>query len=206
MKLYYSPSACSVGIHILLEEIGTPFETELLDIRSGQQYAPAFRQINPKSKVPTLIRDDGRALTEFGTIAFWLAQTNPEANLLPADIDGQTRVRELMDFMVSTVHMRGFTFIIAARKFVSDGAAQAELGAFGKKVATDGLAALSQELGTQDYLLGEFGIADAALFYLVHWAAAFDVETPDNLKSFYKRMQGRPAVARVLEREQAVAA
>jgi glutathione S-transferase len=66
--------------------------------------------------------------------------------------------------------------------------------------------ALLQHLGDQDYLMGSFSIADAALFYLTHWAAPFGIETPDNLSRFYARMKDRPAVQRVFAREQAAAA
>ena len=52
MKLYYSPGACSIGIHVLLEEVGKPYEAELVNVREGQQYSDAFVAISPKSKVP----------------------------------------------------------------------------------------------------------------------------------------------------------
>lgn len=70
MKLIYSPGACSLGIHVILEEIGQPFETLRVSTRDGSVHKPEFTAINPKSKVPTLIRDDGSVLTEFQTIAF----------------------------------------------------------------------------------------------------------------------------------------
>lgn len=206
MKLYYSPNACSIGIHILLEETGATFDAEAIDVRAGQQFSPQFRAVNPKGKVPALVRDDGKLLTEFGAIAFWLARSNPDAGLLPKDVEGEIRVQELLDYMVASIHMRGFALIVAAPKFVSDPAAQDELRAMGRKVATDGLAALSETLGEQDYLMGDFSIADAALFYLTHWAAAFGIETPDNLSRFYARMKDRPTVQRVFAREQAAAA
>jgi glutathione S-transferase len=44
--------------------------------------------MKPKSNIPTLLRDDGTALTEFQAIAYWLARTNPRAKLLPGDPDG----------------------------------------------------------------------------------------------------------------------
>ena len=91
MKLHYSPGACSIGIHVLLEEIGKPYETALTSTREGAQFRPDFVAINPKSKVPTLIRRDGSVLTEYPAIAFWLARTNPEAKLLPDDPDAQAR-------------------------------------------------------------------------------------------------------------------
>ena len=53
MKLYHAPGTSAVGIRILLEEIGKPYEVVLLDLAAREQYQPAFSSINPKSKVPT---------------------------------------------------------------------------------------------------------------------------------------------------------
>src|SRR5690606_33902221 len=97
MKLYYSPGACSIGIHVLLEEIGKPYEAVLTNTREGAQFRPEYVAINPKSKVPTLVRDDGSVLTEYPAIAFWLARTNPEAKLLPDDPESQARALEAID-------------------------------------------------------------------------------------------------------------
>ena len=74
MKLMFAPGACSIGIHVLLEEIGKPYETQRVNLQEGAQYKPDFTTINPKSKVPTLVRDDGSVLTEFPAIAYWLAR------------------------------------------------------------------------------------------------------------------------------------
>ncbi len=63
MKLYFAPGACSIGIHLLLEEVGKPYETERVNLQQGEQYKPPFVEVNPKSKVPTLARDDGSVLT-----------------------------------------------------------------------------------------------------------------------------------------------
>jgi glutathione S-transferase len=97
MKLYYAPGACSVGIHVLLEEIGKPYQAEAVNFRDGAQYKPPFTGLNPKSKVPTLERDDGSILTEFPVIARWLARRNPQANLIPKDEEADTRAMEVME-------------------------------------------------------------------------------------------------------------
>ena len=69
MKLYYAPGVCSIGIHVLLEEIGKPYELEAINLREGAQYKPEYASVNPKSKVPALVRDDGSLLTEYPAIA-----------------------------------------------------------------------------------------------------------------------------------------
>src|ERR1700726_4233198 len=100
MKLYYAPGTSAVGIRIILEEMGRPYEVAMLDLAAREQYQPSFSAINPKSKVPTLIRDDGSVLTEFGAIARWLASTNPDAALLPQDPESEARAIELLDYVV----------------------------------------------------------------------------------------------------------
>ena len=79
MKLFYFPGTCALGIHVILEDIGKPFELESVDLRDRAQYKPPYVTLNPKSKVPALLRDDGTLLTEFPAIAWYLARTNPAA-------------------------------------------------------------------------------------------------------------------------------
>ena len=68
MKLYWGSHTCAIGTHVLLEEIGKPYETEKIDVSGGATKEDWFKTINPKSKVPALVLDDGRVLTEFGPI------------------------------------------------------------------------------------------------------------------------------------------
>ena len=93
MKLYYAPGACSIGIHVLMEEIGKPYEAVKLDTKSGENTRPPFIDLNPKGKVPTVQRDDGTVLTEYPVIAHYLAETNPGAGLLPKDGESKLRAR-----------------------------------------------------------------------------------------------------------------
>ena len=201
MKLFYSPGACSLGIHVILEEIGAPHELARVDLRAGEQFAPAFRAVNPKGRVPALARDDGSVLTEFPAIAVWLALTHPEAGLLPDDPEGEARVLELVDYVVATLHMRGFTLMRMPQKFVSDPAAREELSAAGAKVVGEGLAALAERLGDRDWFLGDYSIADVAVFYLLNWADDSGLAMPSPLAAFLSRMRARPAVRAAMARE-----
>jgi glutathione S-transferase len=65
MKLFYAPGACSIGIHVLMEEIGKPYEGVAVNLREGAQFKPEFTSVNPKSKVPTVVDDAGTVRTEF---------------------------------------------------------------------------------------------------------------------------------------------
>src|SRR4028118_1637437 len=107
MLLDCSPGACPAGIHVVMEEIGKPYGLKKVSLKDGEQHKPEFQKINPKAKVPTLMRDDGSVLTESPPIASWLALTNPDKRLLPTDPDKHARALEAMDYVVSTAHMPG---------------------------------------------------------------------------------------------------
>ena len=201
MKLLYSPGACSIGIHIILEEIGAPFETERVSLKDGEQYQRAFTAINPKSKVPTLIRDDGSVLTEFPAIAYWLANTHPAAKLWPAGVEAQTHAIEVMDYVVATVHMQGFSRIFRPSNFAPSAADEEKVRKRGLEIFANGLAILDRALTGKEYAVGPFSVADAALFYIAFWRHSSKMELPANLALHYQRMLARPAVRRVLQKE-----
>jgi glutathione S-transferase len=202
VKLYYSPNSCALAIHIILEEIGKPYDLELINLREGAQYKPPYITLNPKAKVPALQRDDGTMLTELPAIAWYLARSNPAAGLLPESIEGEARLLELVDYMVATVHMRGFTRIFRTSAFTPTTADEPAVQQTGKDIVKDGLKLLSHSLGAKAYLLGDYSIADVVLFYLEYWAInRVQMEVPENLAGHLARMRARPAVQRALAAE-----
>ena len=201
MKLYYAPGACSIGIHVLLEEIGKPYELEAINLREGAQYKPEFTAVNPKSKVPALLRDDGSLQTEYPAIAYWLARTNPASNLLPDDIDQQARALEIMDYCVSTVHMQGFTRMFRPANFSPDPAQEDAVKARGKEIAIKGFDTLNAALEGKNYALGSFSIADSAIFFVEFWAGRVGIPLPANCAAHFERMKARPSVQRTMQQE-----
>jgi glutathione S-transferase len=207
MDLYYSPGASSVGIHVLLEEIGKPYGLRKVSLQNGEQHKPEFLRVNPKAKVPTLARDDGTVLTEFLAIATWLALTNREKQLLPESPEGQARVLEAIDYVESTIHMQGFSRMFRPSDFAPSEADHEAVRARGREIFDKGLAVMDKMLEGREYLVETFSIADAALFYVEFWGAVSDsakrlhVALPPNCASHYARIRARPAVQKVLEDE-----
>jgi glutathione S-transferase len=197
MKLFYAPDTSAVGIRVLLEEIGRPYEIVPVDLRAGEQYQPPFTSINPKSKVPTLIRDDASVLTEFGAIARWLARTHPEAELLPIETEPEARATELLDYVVGTVHMRGFSRMIVPAVF-GPAAQHEDIIAVGRRIATTGFEIIDAGLSGKTYVAGRYSYADAALFYVERWAERLSMPLPANCQRHYDTMKQRAAVERVL--------
>ena len=202
MKLFYAPGACSIGIHVLLEETGEPYDAELVNLREGAQFKPDFLSVNPKAKVPTLRRDDGTVLTEYPAIAVWLASTFPEAKLLPKDADQLARALEYTDFAVATLHMQGFSRIFRPANYAPSESDHEAVKAKGEEIFAKGLGIFDKALEGKDWLLGEFSFADSALFYVSFWwAGRLGKPLPKNVAAHYARMNARPAVQRVLKAE-----
>ncbi len=201
MKLYYAPGACSIGIHVLLEEIGQPYELEAVNLREGAQHKPEYAAMNPKSKVPALLRDDGSLQTEYPAIAYWLARANPSSNLLPDNIDQQARALEIMDYCVATMHMQGFARLFRPADFSPDPAQEEAVKARGKEIAIKGFDTLNATLEGKDYAIGPFSIADSAVFYVEFWAGRVGIPLPANCAAHFERMKARPAIQRTMQQE-----
>ncbi len=201
MKLYHSPGACSLGIRILLELTGAPYETAIVSLARGEQRKPEYLALNPKGKVPALLRPDGSLLTEYPVISLWIGRNFPAAGLLPAGPDGEYRALELVDYVVSSLHMRGSTLAMRPAKFAPDDPAMQEvLRRHGQEAVRDGFARLAERLGQADWFFDRPGIADAAVFYLLDWRAQIGVEPPPALEAFHARMAALPEVQRALGR------
>lgn len=201
MKFYFTPGSCSTGIHILLEELDLIFEAHLVKLLAGDHLKAEYVAMNPKSSMPMLVLDDGEVITEFQAIAWYLAQSYPKAKLLPESMLEQVRVLEVMDFVIATIHMQGFARIFTTDKFCDDPAHQDAIQQQGHEIIRKAFAVLDSKIAQQDYICGNFSIADAALFFVEFWADKTDIPLPDNCRRHYETMRARPVVQRVLLEE-----
>ena len=203
LTLFHSPGTCSLGIHLLLEEIGKPYELVLVDLTKGMQHKPEYLAVNPKAKVPALKREDGSLLTEWPAIATWLALTNPDKKLMPSDPEGIARTLEAVDYVVASLHMQGFTRMWMPQHFTPNEADFPSIREKGRGVYDKGLARFNEELGSKDYFGGaQPSIADYAIFYIEYWKVnRLKEELPPKLAAHYRRMRARPAVEKAIKME-----
>ncbi|WGS53153.1 glutathione S-transferase family protein [Paraburkholderia sp. D15] len=101
--LYYSPGVASLCVHWMLIELGVPFETHRVDLKSGQQREPEYLRLNPSGRVPTLVVD-GTPRHESAALLMLLAERHPEAGLAPAPGTAERgEWLETMIFLANTV-------------------------------------------------------------------------------------------------------
>ncbi len=193
--LCYAKATCSIGIHVLLEEIGKPYDLNVVDFSKGEQKTPEYKKLNPKGKVAALVRDDGSVLTEYAAIATWLAMTNPDKKLLPTDPEGIARVLEALDFVVGTVHMLSWRLWRRPDAYSANPDEKEQLQTRGKESMLAAFDIIDEQLAGKDFLVGDFSIADTALYYVEYWAS--DIAKwplPPNVQAHFERMKSRPSV------------
>lgn len=201
MKFYMTQGSCSTGIHILLEECERVFEAYPVNLMAGDQHKADYLAINPKGTIPTLVRPDGTALTEFQSIAWWLAKSHPKRKLLPETLEDEVRVLEMMNYAVNTIHGQGFTRIFTTEKYTPNAADYEAVKARGQEIVTQAFAIVNDLLAGRNYVVEHFTIADAALFYVEFWANYLKMPLPENCQAHYQRLLTRPAVKQVLMEE-----
>jgi glutathione S-transferase len=86
LTFFHSPNTRSTGVAILLDELGAPHETHIINMAANEQRQPAYLAINPMGKVPA-IRHGDSLVTEQAAIFIYLADLFPEAGLAPALTD-----------------------------------------------------------------------------------------------------------------------
>ena len=82
IQLHYFPGNASLIPHILLEELGLPFELQYVDRAKSAQKSPAYLKLNPNGQIPVLV-DGDLVLYETAAICLHLADTHPAAKLAP---------------------------------------------------------------------------------------------------------------------------
>ena len=105
MKLYgYWRSTTSYRVRAALNLKGIPYETVPVDLVAGAQTAPDYLALNPSAEVPTLVLEDGTALTQSMAIVDYIDATWPEPRLIPDDPLERARVLAVAHGVAMDIH------------------------------------------------------------------------------------------------------
>ncbi len=203
LTLYYSPGACSMASHITLEESGANYESVPILLSKGENKAESYLKINPRGKVPALKTDDG-VITENTAILTYLARSFPAKNLMPKDAIGEVRCISTMAWLSNTVHPC-FTHIFRPERFSAEESALPGIKEAGKKSFLACLAEIDGLLAGKQWLEGrEFTTCDPYALVFYSWGNRIELPVKDlkNYTAWKDRMLQRPAVRKILEREQ----
>ncbi|HEX6723057.1 MAG TPA: glutathione transferase GstA [Burkholderiaceae bacterium] len=198
MKLYYSPGACSLSPHIVLKELGLPFEAVLASTKTHKLAdGTDYYTINPKGYVPLLELDDGQRLAEGPAIVQYLADKVPAKGLIaPAGSMQRYRQIEWLTFVSTELHKQYSPLFNAAMP--------EEAKALFRDKLRGRYVWLNQQLEGRDYLMGEsFTVPDAYLYTVSNWAPRVNVDVSDlpNVQAYIARIAARPAVQAAMKAE-----
>ncbi len=193
MKLYFAPRTRSIRIVWLLEELGLDYELERVEFAPPAQRF--FNQATPLGRLPTL--EDGEVvMCESGAIVEYILERYGEGRLAPA-IGTPERARFLqgLHFAESSA-FPPIGIVVWLSLYRDDAAEHPELLADARGRASMGLDFLVEQLGEDDYLLGDgFSAADIMMGFTLEAATALGLlgDAYPTLTAYLERLRARPA-------------
>ncbi|WP_448586423.1 glutathione S-transferase family protein [Thermaurantiacus sp.] len=192
IQLYTAATPNGHKVSVALEEMGLPYEVHAVDLLAGEQKSDAFLAINPNGRIPAIV-DEGFALAESGAILVYLAEKS--GLFLPSDRRGRARVLQWLMFQMSAIGpMMGqanvfFRYFPEKIKPAID-RFQGEVGRL--------LGVLDRQLAEQEYLAGDYSIADIATWCWTRTASWSGVDPAPfvHLERWHAAIAARPAVGR----------
>ena len=203
LTLYGMPSTASMAPHILLREIGLPFDMVMLDRSVAAHKAPDYLRLNPNGRVPTLV-DGDLVLFESAAICLHLADSHPAAGLAPAvGTAERARFYQWLVFLTNTVQADMLVYFYPERH-VEGEAAQASVKAMAEARLLERFRLLDHALGDREWFLGDrYSAVDPYLFMLARWTRFMGTPARSlpNLRPYLARVLARPAVQAAFEAE-----
>lgn len=200
MFVFYTSSGSSaLATHILLEEIGAPYEVRNVPISEGAHLRSEYLAINPKGRVPALA-DGKTVVTETPAILTYLAEVHPEKGLLPDDARARARVNEIAAYLCATMHV-AFAHKFRAARWTDDEAAIAAMQAKVPQNLRDCAGIIEEHYLIGPWALGDgYSILDPYMFLVHRWLKGGEVDISDFPKIAAHRdaMMDRPATRAAL--------
>jgi len=186
-------------ISVALEEMGLPYQVNIVDITKDEQFDPAFLKISPNNKIPAIVDADGPggrpiSVFESGAILIYLAEKT--GSFMPRDPAARVAVLEWLMFQVG-----GFGPMPGqVHHFIALGdESNRRYGLERFSAETRRLyGVMDRRLAEQEYFAGELSIADFAILGWVwrHERHRVDLADFPHVQRWYRALQARPAVAR----------
>jgi glutathione S-transferase len=209
MQLHYYPGTAAMIPHILLEELGIPYERVLVDRTQNRHKEPAYLRLNPNGLIPVLT-DGDLVLYETAAIVLHLCDTHPEAGLAPAVGTAERAIFYKWLLWLSSTLQPTLSAYFYPDRWVSEG--NAEAAAQVKARAQEKALGLLQQLDDLaarnggPWILGrEYSALDGYVFTLCRWTRNFShgkARERAHLGPYLQRMSERPALQRVFAAEQ----
>lgn len=207
-QLHYHPGNASMAPHVLLHELGTPFELVFVDRDKLAHRSPAYLKLNPNGLIPVYV-DADLVLFEAAAICLHLADSDPAAALAPAlGTPERAHYYKWLVWMTNTLQATLLPYFYPERWVnAGDAAAALQVQAQAQYKVGGLLAQIDAQLARhgQDWLLSSgYSAADAYAFMLCRWTRGFSslpAREYSHIGPYLQRLLARPAVQRMLTAE-----
>jgi glutathione S-transferase len=199
LTLYYSPGACSMASHIVLEESGEKYEAKKVDLAGGEQRTEAYLKINPLGRVPALRLDNGEPLAENTAILPYLGK---RFDLWPKDAIAEAKALSIIGFFATSVHP-AHAHVGRPERYASDSTAFATIKETGLKAFHGYLKQIDGMLVGREWFSDRYSVLDPYGLVFYTWGVRRQLPMGElkNYTALKDRMLKRPAVRRVVEDE-----
>ncbi len=176
-----------------LEETGLPYRVHAVDHNAGEHEGEAYSRLSPFHQVP-VIDDDGFVVAESAAIVLYIAEK--AGKLIPADVQGRTRVTQWCFASVATVDPT-FACLDVVEIFDKD---NHKLKTEVRKLANRWLSGVERRLAGREWIAcDEFTVADIMMAGVLRGVRKTDLLAPfPTTKKYYERCLARPAWERTL--------
>ena len=199
LTLYYTPGACSLAAHIVLEESGEAYTPREVDFANNEQRSEAYLKINPQGRVPVLGLDSGQPLAENTAILPYLGK---RFDLWPRDAIAEAKALSVIGFFAASVHP-AHAHVGRPERYASDTAAFATIKETGLKTFHNYLKQIDGMLAGREWFSDRYSVLDPYGFVFYTWGVRRELPMGElkNYSAFKDRMLKRPAVGRLAEDE-----
>jgi len=217
LHLHYSPGNASLIVHLVLEEVGGPFELRYVDRAQSAHKSAEYLALNPNGLIPVLVDDASRGadgtplvLYETAAICLHLADTHPAAALLPAlGTRERAHAYKWLAWCTNTLQAT-LTHYFYPERWADDAAGAALVRTLAETKAGAMLDQIDAELARHGgpWFLGDrFSVVDSYAFVLCRWTRGFTRPARElpHVKPWLDRMLARPAVQRAFASEKLTA-
>jgi len=208
LKLYHSPSSPnSRRVRAFLDEKNLPIPLVAIDLAAKEQFSQAYRAINPRSVVPTLVIDDGTAIGEVPAIWRFIEESYPEPPLLGSN----PKEKALITMWERRMELEGFAAVMEAVRNAVPGLkgralagphAYEQIPALAERSrqrVQDFYVDLNARLSAVPFVAGAFSAADITAAVTVDFATkAIDMPIPvalTALRRWHEKVSARPGMA-----------
>jgi glutathione S-transferase len=208
ITLHYYPGNASFTPHVLLHELGVPFELALVDRTVQAHKSPAYLKLNPNGLIPVLV-DGDLVLFETAAIALHLADTHPAAKLAPPlGTKERAEFYKWLMWLTNTVQASLIHYFYGDRIVDAGNAdAAAQIKAHMQSRVQGYLQQIDEHLASHGgpwFLGADYSVLDPYVWMMCRWTRGFGSKPArdyPHIAAFLKRMLGRPAMQKAIATE-----